>query len=167
VTGAWGINKSQTVEEFFDNMRRMFDELRYRYRRRHILKTFEPLLRKAHKLKNIDDLESLRSEQSSELDMLDAENDSRRSWQLIRKAESLDISRPAYGDESWEEMFTGGMLLKPEARHKLRQQVDSEVTRRREVRAWWWKSVVIPAITALTGLAGVITGMIAVIHSKK
>jgi len=29
------------------------------------------------------------------------------------------------------------------------------------------ENVIIPAITALTGLAGIITGMIAVIHSKK
>jgi hypothetical protein len=42
--------------------------------------------------------------------------------------------------------------------------IDDEKTRRREVKAWWWKTVIIPAITALTGLAGVITGLVAVLR---
>jgi hypothetical protein len=147
--------RTGSVGDFFDNIRRMFDELRFRYQRWRILKTYRPSLRKAHGLKDRDEFEIIASEQSTELDLLDSENDVRRSWQLIRKAESLDISRPKHGEESWEQV-TGGMTLKPEPRSKLRQQVDAEITRRREVTAWWWKNVVIPAITALTGLAGVI-----------
>lgn len=66
--------------------------------------------------------------------------------------------------------FAPGTLMSlntPEYRSNLRKRIDEEKTRRHEVNAWWWKNVIIPAITALTGLAGVITGMIAVIHSKK
>jgi hypothetical protein len=58
----------------------------------------------------------------------------------------------------------GERALTPAGRHSLRKMIDDEKTRRREVKAWWWKTVIIPAITALTGLAGVITGLVAVLR---
>ena len=87
---------------------------------------------------------------------------------LLREAEALDIEPPV--DESaWKPGAEVDFLrqLTPSGRTFLRRRIDEEKTRRREVDAWWWKNVLIPAMTALTGLAGVITGLIAVLHAKK
>jgi hypothetical protein len=94
---------------------------------------------------------------------------------LLGQAQRLDIEPPSE-ESAWKprspqpeegvELF-GFRVLTPSGRISLRRRVDEEKTRRREVKTWWWKNVIIPAITALTGLAGVITGMIAVIYSKK
>jgi hypothetical protein len=95
-----------------------------------------------------------------------------KAWhtdQLVNQAAALDLELPTV-DSAWELNKVNDhptLILRASARYQLRQLIDTEKTRRREVKAWWWKTVIIPAITALTGLAGVITGMIAVIHSKK
>jgi hypothetical protein len=94
---------------------------------------------------------------------------------LERQAQRLDIEPPSE-ESAWKPQpqqpeqdvdLIGFRVLTPSGRMSLRRRIDEERTRRREVKAWWWKNVIIPAIAALTGLAGVITGMIAVIYSKK
>jgi hypothetical protein len=98
-------------------------------------------------------------------DLLDTDNriQELHDQHLRREAFHLDIELPT-DEAAWKsdpdlEIFR---QLTPAGRASLRRTIDEEKTRRREVKAWWWKNVVIPAITALTGLAGVITGMIAV-----
>jgi hypothetical protein len=91
---------------------------------------------------------------------------------LLGQAQRLDIEPPSE-ESAWKPQPKQNVelilfrVLTPSGRISLRRRIDEEKTRRREVNAWWWKNVIIPAITALTGLAGVITGMIAVIHAKK
>ena len=58
----------------------------------------------------------------------------------------------------------GERALTPTGRNALRKMIDDEKIRRREAKAWWWKTVIIPAITALAGFVGVITGLVAVLR---
>jgi hypothetical protein len=46
----------------------------------------------------------------------------------------------------------------------VRRRIDEEKMRRREVHAWWWKTIVIPVITALVGLVGALTGLVALLR---
>jgi hypothetical protein len=103
-----------------------------------------------------------------ELDKLECRIQDIHNNRLIQEAELLDVELPTE-ESAWVPGTNIDFLrsLTPSGRALLRRRIDEEKTRRREVRAWWWKNVVIPALTALTGLAGVITGMIAVIHAKK
>jgi hypothetical protein len=107
-----------------------------------------------------DLLKELNRKQSDSLRKIERELDQLTFMDLLGEAHKYDIPIE----------FAPGTLMSlntPAYRSNLRKQIDDERTRRREVNAWWWKNVVIPALTALTGLAGVITGMIAVIHAKK
>jgi len=102
----------------------------------------------------------LNRKQSDALTKIERELDDLYFMKLLNQAHKYDIPVE----------FTPGTLMSlntADYRSNLRKRIDEERTRRREIDAWWWKNVIIPAIAALTGLAGVITGMIAVIHAKK
>ena len=90
-----------------------------------------------------------------------------QSDQLRNEAERLDVEEPDYDDEQMWYSDYAQAVLSPVGRSHLRRLIDEEKLRRRDIHAWWWKTVVIPAVTAVTGLAGVVTGMIAVIHASK
>jgi len=102
----------------------------------------------------------LSRKQSDALAEIERELDTLYFMKLLNQAHKYDIPVE----------FVPGTLMSlntPDYRSNLRKRIDEEKTRRREVNAWWWKNVIIPAIAALTGLAGAITGMIAVFHAKK
>lgn len=101
------------------------------------------------------------------LELLDFSIEAFLGAKLIQQAQALDLQVPPGNDPDVWNTLLGRKVLNPKGRSYLRKLIDEERVRRREVSAWWWKNVVIPAITALTGLAGVITGMIAVILAKK
>jgi hypothetical protein len=107
-----------------------------------------------------DEFDKRRRRDLSSIDQRIAEFMSER---LVRQAVKYDIEIPSVDppDEYLDFDQT------PAFRSELRKRIDEEQTRRREAMAWWWKNVLIPAVTALTGLGGVITGLIAVIQSKK
>ena len=112
------------------------------------------------------------SAKAEQLEQLADEIQSIYDQRLLGQAQRLDIEPPTE-ESAWKPQpeqavdLIGLRVLTSSGRISLRRRVDEERTRRREVKAWWWKNVIIPAITALTGLAGVITGMIAVIYAKK
>ena len=80
---------------------------------------------------------------------------------LCREAVRLDIELPR-GDELWEKSPLGG-ILKRGARGDLRRKIDDEKSRRRDVTAWWWKTVILPAMTFLIGIIGALTGLVVVL----
>jgi hypothetical protein len=58
-------------------------------------------------------------------------------------------------------------ILTPKGRLNIRKAIDEEKIRRREVAAWWWKTIWVPLVTALIGLTGALTGLIAVLRHGK
>lgn len=116
---------------------------------------------------DFEKVDELTTQFQKRLDQVDLSIEMVRTAQLITKAQAFDLQVPPNSDPEMWNLVSARRVLSPKGRSYLRKLIDDEKTRRREVRAWWWKNVVIPTITALTGLAGVITGMIAVIHAKK
>jgi len=86
-----------------------------------------------------------------------------RSRKLLDDARSLDVEIPPHSDRDiWQEDAENGVRwLTSKGRAHMRKTIDEAVIRRREVKAWWWKTVIIPAITVLTGLAGALIGVMA------
>lgn len=80
---------------------------------------------------------------------------------LLRVAHRLIVPIPSYSDEeNWEDSNYDGMrYLVPGAIHKLRTAIRAEQKLRRETILMW-----LPAIGAITGLLGVIIGLVAVWH---
>jgi len=73
---------------------------------------------------------------------------------LIRKAKRLHISIPNKVEGIWEQGQTGKMLFTPAAREDLRKAVREVRKDRREAAMFW--------ISAIFGLIGILTGLIAV-----
>jgi hypothetical protein len=81
------------------------------------------------------------------------------------EAIALDVPLPPKTDtEMWSHSEDGTMeFLTPTGRAFTRKIIDAEKTRRRDVNAWWWKNILAPAVTALTGLIGAIIGLVAIL----
>lgn len=103
---------------------------------------------------------------SRELSKLHVDIALHHSERLIREAFAFDVVLPK-DDAGWLIHPNGRKALNFPGRSIVRKQIDEERVRRREVRAWWWKNAIIPALAAITGLVGVVTGLIAVIESRK
>jgi hypothetical protein len=87
---------------------------------------------------------------------------------LMNEAEKYDVELPPHNDP---DMWRGGAdfpvpFLTSKGRFAVRRSIDDEKTRRFEVTTRWAK-VWVPIITALTGLIGVATGLVAVLQHKK
>lgn len=85
---------------------------------------------------------------------------------LFDEAGQLDIPHPSYSESDFWQQTEKDPVLSTKGRLVLRRAIDEEKLRRREFSSWWWKSVLIPAITSITGLVGVVTGLVAVLHKK-
>jgi hypothetical protein len=148
----------------------MFLLYRLRRKRRSIERQFAKALNlrlKASSGSLDDDITDTTSQFDKRLDLIDLQIETVRTAQLIIKAQNLDLQMPPRNDPEMWNLVSERRVLSPKGRIYLRKLIDDENTRRREVSAWWWRNVVIPALTALTGLAGVITGMIAVARTHK
>jgi hypothetical protein len=89
------------------------------------------------------------------------------TYGLIDKGRPLDIDLPDEDDTYWTTLeVIGTRALTSAGRHHLRRMIDDEIMRRREAKAWWWKNVIIPAVTALTGLGGIVVGILAITLKK-
>lgn len=83
---------------------------------------------------------------------------------IINEAEKLDVETPSYRSDSdlWtSSRYSGTVNLSPKGRSHLRKLIDEEKARRFEVKVRWIK-LLVPLITALAGLIGVITGLVSV-----
>ena len=145
----------------------MFEVWKLKRKRLKVQKRVSREIREASRDGNPPFLDEFVAERIQQLRAVNAEIRECHTRVLVRDAERLDIELPE-DEMEWERDNNGvRQALTTAGRATLRRQIAEESTRRREVNAWCWKNVVVPAITALTGLAGVITGMIAVIHAKK
>lgn len=92
-----------------------------------------------------------------------------KSMDMIQEAKKFNIDFPSIEEkEAWLglDMSYGLPLLSNKGKLMVRQAVDEEKIRRKEVASWWWKTVVIPALAAATGLVGALTGLFGVLHHK-
>jgi len=87
--------------------------------------------------------------------------------QEARNRQALRRRRPTRHCDSHRrqclEQTPHGQILTRAARASPHKDIDAENSRRREMHAWWWKTVVIPAITMLIALVGGLTGLVALL----
>lgn len=124
----------------------------------------------ARTAKDYQRLKALEQDRRFELDMQAEEEDAYLTTSLLRKARTLRVPVPHIynegGTESpywYEGHYTGGMLLTDAGIKTLREEIRMESKARNEVRAQ-----LVVWISALTGLIGATTGLIALLsHTNK
>jgi hypothetical protein len=92
-----------------------------------------------------------------------------KSIGMIAEARKFNIDLPSIEEkEAWIGLdgAFGLPFLSNKGQLMMRRAIDEEKTRSREVAAWWWKTVIIPTLAALTGIIGALTGLVAVLHHK-
>ena len=113
--------------------------------------------RAARDKKPRDEIENIDRDAMFESDLMDDEIESLASRYLIQSAQSLLLPIPEYsrdGDAWVESKITGRFRLTRTAMSTLRSKIRIERKERRESSMLW--------IAALTGVLGVLTGLIAV-----
>ncbi len=115
---------------------------------------------KADKTKNKDDLEMLYTEQGAEIQVADDALDTYVSDILVEEARELDIETPDYDDKTFwtRNLYGNRILLNAKGRAAVRHLIYEEKTRKFDQMRW--AKMALPIITALAGLAGVITGLV-------
>lgn len=108
---------------------------------------------------------SLQRDLRFEMEMHEEDEDNYYTKILLRKARQLRVPLPHRKTESGEESefwyqghYTGGWYLTNTGISKLRQEIRSEINARHEIKSKWaiW-------VSALTGVVGAITGLVAVL----
>jgi hypothetical protein len=110
-----------------------------------------------------DDRYAVEAQEYQELQEVDREIDMEMSDLLFREAKRLDVDIPPVRDGMiwFTDEHTKRVWLTPRGRYTVRKLVDEEKGRRFEVATRWVK-LLLPIITALAGLLGVIAGLVAV-----
>ena len=110
-------------------------------------------------------VESLESDRRFEIAMHDEEEDAHVTKQLLKQARRLRVPVPhRYNEdksesEHWYDGYhTGGWYLTNRGIASLREEVRRELKARHELRTQW-----VVWISALTGLIGTITGLVALL----
>jgi hypothetical protein len=95
--------------------------------------------------------------------------DFRVSIKLLDKARAVDADIPPNEEkEMWHRNHEESLIwLTAKGRAAVRKSIDEERTRRREMQAWWWKSVILPALSTIIGILGAVTGLVAVLRKGK
>jgi hypothetical protein len=89
-----------------------------------------------------------------------------RSSQLLNEAEKLDVEWPE-DPKCWQRYFgVEGRGLSPHGRFVLRKKIGAEKDRRFDVKMLWVTRFWLPLLTALVGIIGGLTGLVAVLHPK-
>lgn len=148
-------------------MPRMGKLEKLRRERARLVEKFIPNINELMRTKDHNKMKELLGDHDKELDNLDWQIEEIQSDELIQRAEHLDIEAPdPDDDEMWFSTPMVKGILSPPGRLYLRKLIDEEEIRRREVKAWWWKTIILPAFTLTIGLIGAITGLVAVLHHK-
>lgn len=107
---------------------------------------------------------ALMAEEYQEVQSLDDRIDVMMSEAIRWEAKELDVEVPPVDNgEMWKRDQLNFLYLTPKGRSHLRRLIDEEKTRRFDVWAKWVK-LLLPIITAVAGLIGVITGLVAVLR---
>ncbi len=141
----------------------IFDELwRAQRERRKTNKTFDRLIDKAKKQKNLEERESLISELFMERDIINDKINWIETRRLEEKAEKFGVPIPPLSDkESWEEGYAPNTVrLRREARIRITDQIRKERRARIDDRMLW-----VERLAPLTGLVGAVIGLIATLRS--
>jgi hypothetical protein len=126
----------------------------------------------AKKDRNLDERDMIAANEYSDLNAIDIQIDLYLSDTLIEEAKELDLplpphSTPPMEDEYWEiDHPSGRSCLSVDGRQALRASIDGYKARRSEKYERRWK-IAATIITALTGLGGVIIGIISLLHKAK
>lgn len=122
----------------------------------------------AHKINDREKVRDLKESQRWEVAFVEEEIDHHLSKQILRKARKLRVPVPQRttcdpdGDEFWTQGHqTGNWYLTTRGYAALRLAIRSELKERHEMRSRWmvW-------VSALTGLAGVCSGLLAVLSKS-
>ena len=139
----------------------IFDTLwKAKQERKKLSRTFDPLIAKAQKEKNEEEVQSLLSEFFFERNIINDKINSLESIRIQSEAEDWGIQVPPYqpDSESWEKGFQPNrVFLSTKARHELRHQIREE---RHQKRAWIKNLIVL-----VTVLLGTIIAFISAVHS--
>ncbi len=136
---------------------------------RHLIdKGYAKNIAEAWKAKENDKVRSLQDEHRFEIDMHDEEEDAYFTKKLLHRARRLRVPIPhRYNEdqsesEFWSEgHYTGSWYLTTKGVAALREEIRNELKARHETRSHW-----VVWLSALTGLVGAITGLVALMsHS--
>lgn len=132
--------------------------------RKKIIKKFHQQISEA-KQENPDSIEEINFFYSEELQTIEDERSAFYTQKLIRKATKFRVPIPAYDckfneeGEFWEiSSRTGDRFLTLKGINMLREEIRKEERWKRESRSHW-----LTIITTVSGLVGILTGLIAVI----
>lgn len=122
----------------------------------------------ARKAKDNEKVELLERDQRFEIELIEEEEDQLLSAQLIRKAKHLRVPIPRrFNDDGapsphwYEGNYLGGWYLTNDGISKLREEIRKELRARHDSRVLW-----VTWISALTGVIGALTGLLAIISKK-
>jgi hypothetical protein len=131
-------------------------------------RSYSRQIRAAQESKDRDEVEMLRGARQFELQMLQEESDLLASRQLLRKARRLRVPVPLMSlpdgtsSPDWEKADTQGTWhLSDSAYATLREAIRKEESYRRDQRVRWF-GYLAAVLTALTGIIGALTGLLAV-----
>ena len=144
----------------------MFDLYKLERKRRRIENSYEPEFEKARVAKDENAIGVLIERERLELNEVDEKVAIFYTRKLLTEAGKLDVEVPPFKlDVGYWQFGEHSMaaVLTPKGRSYLRMLIDKEKARRFEVKVRWVK-LLLPLITALAGLIGVLTGLFAVLH---
>jgi hypothetical protein len=143
----------------------MFNNWQLKRAIKYIAKKHEAELKQYHDDGNEEKANALLEKMENQVDAWDSQMQESESMRLFYRAQKYDLEVPYPNEEMWEkdDRFR---ILTAKGRLAIRKAIDEEISRRRELTGWWWKTVIIPGLTAITGTVGAITGLIAVLHRK-
>jgi hypothetical protein len=88
---------------------------------------------------------------------------------LFHEARSLDVETPPFTDEEmwFKDDENDRIWFTSKGRAHVRRLIDEEKARRFEVKTRWVMKIILPVMTALIGIIGAVTGLVAVLGHKK
>ena len=108
--------------------------------------------------------------ESIQIDLINFQIESFRSNQLLHEANKLDVKVPFEDPECWHDKQSFGVtihILTPYGRSVLRSKIDAEKSRRFEIKTLWVMKFWVPLLSALIGVLGALTGLVAVLQHRK
>ena len=144
-------------------------EIRLGWERTRLDKSYAKLIASARKAKDKDKVESLQRDHRFEIDLHDEEEDEFITRKLLSKARRLRVPIPHRHNEDkteseywYEGHYSGRWYLATKGVIAIRDEVRRELKARHEARSHWvfW-------LTALTGVIGSLTGLVALLTRKQ
>lgn len=139
-------------------------EMYFRKQEKSINQTYNKLLDEARNSRDNNEIKSLEHSRDFELRIIQEDRESLYTLKLLKKASRLKVPVPEHYDENknktdyWKQGSFGSIYLTKKGIKRLREEIREEEKWYIEKRAHYIKWV-----TALTGIIGTLTGLIAII----